>query len=262
MHPVCIYLSKGYNRAMRKKVFTGDVPVVFAVGDLHGDYQSFKRVLARFDKEGKDALLLFLGDYADRGSQGVEIITELDRLLDRRQDIVALKGNHEQYQDGMPIFSPCDLIHEAREKYGSWERFYDEVFAGFVDKLHIAAVINHVLFIHAGVSSGIQSVEDLAKADNEQVLLWSDPSPYPGEHFNIRGAGITFGKDVTEKVLASLGLRMMVRSHEPRKAADGPYAEHGGKVITTNACASYGEPWKRFMLKVDTLSLKYQPVYL
>jgi hypothetical protein len=132
----------------------------------------------------------------------------------------------------------------------------------FLAKLHIAAIMNNVLFVHAGISSKIKTVEDLAKHENETYVLWSDPSPLSGEHPSMRGAGITFGEDVTTKVLSALGLKMIVRSHEPSKAAYGPYSEHGGKIITTNACASYGEPWKPFMLKIDTKSLKHKPIFL
>jgi serine/threonine-protein phosphatase PP1 catalytic subunit len=246
---------------MGNRVYKGENRIVYAVGDLHGDHGSFRKALALKERE-EGSLLLFLGDYADRGPEGVEIITELYRLLDEREDIVALKGNHEDYRDGRPVFSPCDLPSEAEAKYGSWERFYEEVMKGFLGRLHIAAVIGSVLFVHAGISSAIETVDDLAKEENEKDILWSDPSAARGEHFNIRGAGITFGEDVTVKVLDSLGLRMLVRSHEPRKAAYGPHLEHGGMVITTNACTSYGEPWEPFVLKVDTMDAKYEPVFL
>jgi serine/threonine-protein phosphatase 5 len=247
---------------MTNRVFRGKHKKVFVAGDLHGDYESFQKILKKYENSAGESLLLFLGDYADRGSSGVEIITELNKILDRREDIVALKGNHEQYRNGQPTFSPSDLVYEAREKYDSWDTFYHDIFLEFLAKLHIAALVNNVLFIHAGISSVIKTPGDLEKQEHETVLLWSDPSPLPGEHPNMRGAGITFGEDITNRVLSSLDLRMLVRSHEPTKAASGPYPEHGGKVLTINSCASYGEPWKRFLLKVDTLNLQYEPIYL
>jgi hypothetical protein len=247
---------------MKSKVFTDSVKNVYVAGDLHGDYESFSKIIGRYEESEKNSLLLFLGDYADRGYNGLEIITKLNKLLDSREDIVALKGNHEMYVNGEPAFSPCDLIYEAQIKYGSWKKFYHEIISDFLAKLYIAAIINNVLFIHAGVSSGIKTIKDLTKSENEVDLLWSDPSPSRGEYPNTRGVGVEFGEDVTVKVLSSLGLKMVVRSHEPRKAAYGPYVEHGGKVITTNSCASYGEPWKPFVLKLNTESLKYEPIFL
>jgi hypothetical protein len=244
------------------RVFSGNVKNVYAVGDLHGDYESFSSVIQRHKKPEKDSLLLFLGDYADRGLNGVEIITVLNRILDSRKDIIALKGNHEIYKNKRPVFTPCDLIYEVETKYHSWEKFYSDIMAGFFEKLYIAAVINRVLFVHAGISSGIKSVKDLLLPENEEDLLWSDPSRVPGEHPNMRGAGTTFGEDITTRVLSSLGVKIVVRSHEPRKAAGGPFPEHSGQVITTNTCTSYGGHLRPFIFKINTETTEYEPIFL
>jgi predicted MPP superfamily phosphohydrolase len=143
-----------YGTAVKKRVFTSRVKEVHVAGDLHGDYDMFRKIMEAHKKPEKGRLLLFLGDYADRGPGGVEIIDELNSLLEKREDIVALKGNHELYQDGNPQFSPCDLISEAEQKYGSWESFFKDIFSVFLDRLYIAAIINRVLFVHAGVFSG------------------------------------------------------------------------------------------------------------
>ncbi len=248
----------GAGKNMAGKVYRGEDAVVYAVGDLHGDYGHFRKIVETFETAENNGVLLFLGDYADRGPRGLEIITDLHKLLDSRRDIIALKGNHEMYRNERPTFSPCDLIYEAEEKYGSWKKFWDEVMSSFIARLYQAAVINKVLFVHGGISSVIRHVEDLGKPENERVLLWSDPSEEPGEQRSMRGAGCIFGEDVSIKVLSSLGLEMIVRSHEPRKAVYGPYAQHGGRVITTNASAYYGRP---FVLRVDTASVRYSPIF-
>jgi hypothetical protein len=212
---------------MRNRVFTNSIKHVYVAGDLHGDYEHFRKILDIFEISGKDSLLLFLGDYADRGLHGSEIIIQLNRLLDNRKDIVCLKGNHEIYREGRPVFSPCDLIYEAETKQGTWKKFYRDILLGFLSKLH-----------------------------------WSDPSPVPGEHPDRRGAGIAFGEDITAEVLSSLGIKIIVRSHEPNKAAEGPYIEHGGRVVTINSCTSYGKSMKPFILKVDTEKATYKPIFL
>jgi len=250
-------------RQADNRVFTGKVKHVYVAGDLHGDYKSYRKIIDIYKKKPvKDSLLLFLGDYADRGSNGLEIIMELNKLLDSRKNIIALKGNHEMYKNGEPTFFPCDLRYEAEAKYGSWKKFYQDIMMDFIAKLHIAAVVNNILFIHAGIYLGIKSLKDLEEEENEVNLLWSDPSSLSGEHPNLRGAGITFGEDITTKVLSTLGLEMIVRSHEPHKAAYEPCVEHSGKVITINSCDSYGKAWKPFILEIDTESLKYETVYL
>jgi serine/threonine-protein phosphatase 5 len=244
---------------MINRVFTSNIKNVFAAGDLHGNYESFSSILNIYEKNRKDSVLIFLGDYADRGSNGVEIITELSKLIDTREDIIALKGNHEMYKEGRPFFYPCNLIYEAEEKYGSWEVFYQDTVLNFLNRLHIAAIINNVLFVHAGISLRIKTKDDLVKHTNEKYLLWSDPSSVQGEHLNPRGAGVLFGEDITAKLLSSLDLKMIVRSHEPEKAANGPFTEHKGKVLTINSCSLYGKP---FLLKIDTKSLKFKPLFL
>jgi len=245
------------------RVYMGNKRQVFTAGDLHGDYDSFMKIMEiYYRRRSRDSLLIFLGDYADRGPEGFEIISKLKETIETQDDIIALKGNHEMFLDGQPIFSPCDLMYEAVHKYGSWEEFYQDIMEPFIRDLYIAAVINRILFIHAGICSRITGIGDLSRDDLEMDLLWSDPSPVYGEHPSMRGAGVEFGPDITENILRTLGLEMIIRSHEPRKASRGPCAEHNGRVITTNACDSYGGGWKRFLLEVDTEALHYTPIFI
>ena len=72
---------------MINRLFTSNIKNVYAAGDLHGDYQSFSSILNIYEKNRKDSILIFLGDYADRGSHGVEIITELNKLLESQGKI-------------------------------------------------------------------------------------------------------------------------------------------------------------------------------
>ena len=68
------------------------------VGDLHGDYASFRSVL-NIANPAKD-IVVFLGDDADRGISGTEVLEGVSRLLDRnREKVVLLKGNHEDYTE-------------------------------------------------------------------------------------------------------------------------------------------------------------------
>lgn len=60
----------------------------YAFTDLHGEYELWQQIKEFCKPEDK---LYFLGDAADRGSQGVQIMVEL--LEDPR--ITYLKGNHE-----------------------------------------------------------------------------------------------------------------------------------------------------------------------
>lgn len=218
---------------------------ILVVGDLHGDYNAYQRVMkeASFEKD----VVVFLGDYADRGSEGVEIIEHLHNALQKYPGaIVALLGNHELYaESGQPLFRPCDLIGEAERKRGSWKAFFSNTFSPFVSKLYLAAIFpGKVLFIHAGITDGVTSVESLRKPDAslKNDLLWSDAVDTDiYESFNtMRGTGKLFGKRLTKTVCDRLGVEKILRSHEPRKAMSGPCYQHNRKVITINSTSAYG----------------------
>lgn len=61
---------------------------VYACSDLHGMYELWKQIENHLQEDDK---LIFLGDAADRGSDGIQIMAEL--LADPRATY--LKGNHE-----------------------------------------------------------------------------------------------------------------------------------------------------------------------
>jgi len=221
--------------------FNGEILVA---GDVHGDLEAFRHARELF-KKSDDPLMIFLGDYADRGPDGLEVIEELTALMHEESGrVIALKGNHEDYRGGRANFFPCDLPREVREKRGlSWEEYYPRLKETFLNRLFLSAVVPGLaLFVHGGISSEIGSVRDLINPCPavEEAVLWSDPGDVTGECPNFRGAGVVFGEDVTHRVLDSLSVRYLVRGHEPRKATRGPFIEHGGRVITTSCTSVYG----------------------
>jgi hypothetical protein len=216
---------------------------VIVVGDIHGDYESFQGVCNLFSPV-KDCLI-FLGDYADRGSSGVEVIEGVMDLCEKYPNrVIALKGNHEAYiDDGQPTFMPCDLIREVGEKRGGWGTYFRDELKPFFDTLCLAALaLNEVLFVHGGISRRVKAVNDLRFPSQyvEKDVLWSDPLEGEGEQANRRGAGVAFGTDVSEEVCRSLGVERLVRSHQPKKASDGPCVEHAGRVVTISSTVVYG----------------------
>lgn len=173
------------------------------VGDLHGDIKTLESLLDEINpiKQG----IVFLGDYADRGKYGIEVIDTVRDLVKRYpKNVVALKGNHEDFTDnGAPIFSPCDLISEANVKRGSWPKYFQDEFQPFVENLYLAAIIpREALFVHGGISSKIRGKLHLRNPTREieEDVLWSDPYDGLGERPNSRGAGVEFGKDISEKL--------------------------------------------------------------
>jgi len=222
------------------------------VGDIHGDRDLLDSTLREVDPR-KDGII-FLGDYADRGPKGIDVIDTIDSLIRKYpRNIIALKGNHEDYSDsGIPSFHPCDLTYEVGSRGDSWEKYFQEKLKPFIDNLYLAAIIlDEILFVHGGISSKIKSIEDLKHPVREVEIdvLWSDPFEGNDECPNKRGVGIEFGEDITDNVCDLLGVKRVIRSHEPRKAISGPYYEHDRKVITLSSTSAYGG--KPFILFVD-----------
>ncbi len=241
---------------MRIKIIN-DFPI-FVFGDIHGDYETFSKIKELIKKEG--GAFVFLGDYADRGDKGFEVIMDLIDLQ-KEENVVLLKGNHEDYDsNGNPNFYPCDLIEEVEMKYGSWNKFFKEIFKPFIDFLYLAAYIpNFALLVHGGICSKIKTLEDIEKY--EECVLWSDPFEGFGEYPNPRGKGVLFGKDITEKVLNNLNVKYLIRSHEPVKAALNPVFEHNGKVITihsTKAYEKFGYKMKPHYLIIEKEKIKWK----
>jgi serine/threonine-protein phosphatase PP1 catalytic subunit len=215
---------------------------IILVGDIHGDLDALKRAISM--RRPRD-ILIFLGDYADRGPDGVEVIEGIDMLLQKHPDaVVALMGNHEEYDDsGRPSFSPCTLMYEADQKRGGWQEFFESTFKGFLGRLSLAAVLpGGALFLHGGLGNGIEVTASLEEPDAsmERNVLWSDPSPERGVSPNMRGAGKYFGPDISESTMRNLDVHHVFRSHEPRKATGGPVPEHDGRIVTVSSTRVYG----------------------
>lgn len=228
------------------------------IGDLHGDFESLQLALSitHHDRDG----IIFLGDYGDRGPCGVEVINAVDSLLRKHLgNVFALKGNHEHYSPyGRPNFGLDlqSLISEAEAKTGSWEGYFNRKFKPFMDKLHLAAIAEgEILFVHGGVSSKIGGLDDLKSPSKEveEAVLWSDPGEGKGEYFNSRGIGVVYGPDVSKSVCQKLGVKRIVRSHEPSRVmeAGGPCYSHDGRVITTSTTTCGYPRYRPFILRID-----------
>lgn len=243
-------------RGSTRRILPGDDGRVLVFGDIHGDLEALKRGL---DIRKPEDVLVFLGDYADRGAEGVEVIEGIDTLLDKYpRNVVALTGNHEEYsENGEPSFSPCTLIDEVQRKRGGWDEWFRGTFSPFIKKLSLSAYIPGIaLFVHGGVDERIGELNSLENPEEkvQRSILWSDPGPGEGTAPNMRGAGSVFGEDISTEVLDGLGLSILLRSHEPRKAFTAPAVEHNGRVVTVSSTSVYGG--RPFMLVLDEKTLR------
>ncbi len=213
------------------------------VGDLHGDLESLMYILETSNfmdkvKSGRDVLLIFLGDYGDRGSHSPEVyyvVLKLKQLFPER--VVLMRGNHEGPYD--LLASPHDLpLHmnrkfgeEGSEAYLKLRELFNHLYTGVL-------IEERYVLLHGGVPSQATTVNDIAYAHEKhprerhlEEILWSDPwEGIKGTIASPRGAGKLFGEDVTNKLLRMLNVKALIRGHE--SSEEGYKTNHSGKVLT------------------------------
>lgn len=213
------------------------------VSDLHGDLESLVHILKEANvlqklKQNNNAVLVFLGDYGDRGSYSVEvyhIVLKLKLLFP--QQVILMRGNHEGPQD--LLASPHDLPMQFHAKFGEkWRIVYSRIHELFKYLYNAVLVEKRYLIIHGGLPSQAKTIEDLAyalaKHPKQRLLedmLWSDPTEtIKGVCESPRGAGRLFGENITNEMLKRFNVKILIRGHEPCR--DGFQINHGGKVLT------------------------------
>jgi len=222
------------------------------VGDIHGDLETLVQILedSKFIykmQKKEQAFLIFLGDYGDRGVDSPEVFYVTLKLKQNYPaNVVLLRGNHEGPSDLLP--SPHDLPRDLQRKFGAdWSMAYQKL-RGLFDELHLAMLVKQkFIFLHGGVPSRAKSIEDVAFAYQKhpaeshlEEILWSDPEEgLNGTYESPRGAGKLFGKDVTERFLRMLDVKILVRGHEP--AETGYKINHEGRILTL--FSRKGEPY-------------------
>eukprot|EP00727_Mastigamoeba_balamuthi_P009331 m51a1_g502 hypothetical protein (729) ;mRNA; f:281034-283727 len=220
---------------------------VTVVGDLHGQYYDLLQVLEREGLPPRTRYV-FLGDYVDRGSFGVEVCLLLFALrLAHPESVVLLRGNHES-RTATAHFS---FRRECQVKYSDDEYM---AFMDAFDSLQLACAVDcgasgRALCVHAGLGPEWRRLDDIEAVDRfgepprEGLfcdVLWSDPlgddtaeglSEADLEEWRAvsfvpnpdRGCSYVYGYAAVLPFCRDNGIATLVRGHEVQKEG---YALH------------------------------------
>jgi len=150
---------------------------IYAVGDIHGCFEKLKFLMGKIQLDAERDTLVFLGDYIDRGAQSFEVVQYLIKLRREIDDVVFLKGNHEdlllKYLAGQ--FKLTYLLNggaETLESYrmhrnGPQNPLIPDQHMDFFASLLLYHESSDYIFVHAGLREYI-SLSD----QNSEDLLW------------------------------------------------------------------------------------------
>jgi len=225
----------------KEKNIRSVVTPVTVVGDVHGQFYD---VLELFKIGGRPPThnYLFLGDYVDRGYYSLETVSILLCLKVRfPQRITMTRGNHECRQ----ITQVYGFYDECLRVYGNTEVWKE--FTSTFDCLPLGAMVDDKIFCpHGGLSPSLESIDEILELDRFVEiphdgpicdLMWSDPDERPGWSISPRGAGYTFGQNISEQFNRDNDLQFIIRAHQ--LIMDGYQWQHNDGVLTLFSAPNY-----------------------
>ncbi|AQL09419.1 Serine/threonine-protein phosphatase [Zea mays] len=107
-------------------------------------------------------------------------------------------------------------------------------------------VESEIFCLHGGLSPSIENLDSVRSLDRVQEvphegpmcdLLWSDPDDRCGWGISPRGAGYTFGQDISEQFNHTNNLKLVARAHQ--LVMEGYNWAHEQKVVTIFSAPNY-----------------------
>ncbi|KAK0407346.1 hypothetical protein QR680_019146 [Steinernema hermaphroditum] len=215
-----------------------EVPVPCVVyGDIHGQYSDLHRW---FNLNGwpHKTKSVFLGDFVDRGSHGIEVVALLAALkLAFPEQVFICRGNHEEeslnkaysfYEEVCLRFpsSPETVGRDGPVVYSYFKKLFMQI--------PLAALIGgRILGMHGGISPKMESVDAIRRImrpiDDFEVgslacdIVWSDPDTdgdlVGGFRPNLdrepqHGIGQLFTAEAVKTICRKLKIDFIIRGHQ------------------------------------------------
>ncbi len=161
------------------KTITGPYRSIFAVGDVHGRARKLRALIERIPFDPVCDVLVFLGDYIDRGKDSREVVEIVRGLQAASERVICLRGNHEQmFLDVLGGADPLLYFwNGGRATFTSYRAWEDERGCYhvpipeshhlFLERLPHYVETDRYLFVHAGLRPGVPLTEQ-----TPEDLLW------------------------------------------------------------------------------------------
>jgi len=176
-------LKARFDRSARQAAIPDGV-IAYAIGDIHGRADLLEDLLSQItshagDTAAEQRVLIFLGDYVDRGWQSKEVLERLTSLKLDGFETVFLKGNHEeallsfladpQFLENWRQYGGLETLHAYGLKdlnFRADDDYLKQVHTSFVEsvplehrrfleRLPSSYELGGYLFVHAGVRPGV-----------------------------------------------------------------------------------------------------------
>jgi serine/threonine protein phosphatase 1 len=161
---------------------------LLAIGDIHGCFGPFRRLVEEKIKIRKSDRLVLLGDYIDRGDQSKEVTDYIIDLKENDFDVISLIGNHESM-----MLSAIENPDYAASWFmnGGYETLYsfgvesasqlNERYLRFFMNLQFYFSQDQYLFVHAGFNDEIND-----PLEDKYQMIWSRRETYSHPYFSER----------------------------------------------------------------------------
>ncbi len=182
---------------------------IYAIGDIHGQLEMLENALALIKADGgKDASIVFLGDYVDRGANSNAVIERLVQGKSEGKPWRFLKGNHDRmfewFMEPVPRHDPYLLVgyHWLHERLGGTttlasygvdanetRRLFNvhadalkavpHAHIRFIQDCEISISAGPLFFCHAGVRPGVALCD---QTEDDLVWIRNEFSDDPSDH--------------------------------------------------------------------------------
>ncbi len=153
---------------------------IYAIGDIHGCSSELSSLLSKIDIN-KNTLVVFLGDYVDRGPNSRGVIDQILELQ-KKCEVVTLMGNHEaMFLDFLERPESVGAgLFVLNGGTATLSNYYDDNGAFLIPREHLAFLhqlkvfhqTEHHFFVHAGVPAK-KKLNDLDPTVDREVCLWT-----------------------------------------------------------------------------------------